>query len=287
MSRVATAFKLVKDWANTQLALVIAYGVDLTGITILMYNMAPTDSTRWAFFAMGYLLVTVKLTAIRKRWLVAWGIAAIVNVFTTTSFFVTTSVPETTRPAPLYVVSSQEAFDTAQGEYTKFHDGKDEATAANRLTLLRDQYNPAATEAIGLKLESARTNLTEAKERALHEPVTGLEVFGRVPRLIAAQPEFAVFTLVGFWFFAGCFVELVLFYLKGGRFRRVKAEESKTDGAIGTSDLVVPVELTTSLVYPRSEGGDLVPPMNASRLLGVPFDVALALYSEEKERTGK
>lgn len=276
----------VKGWTNTQLALVIAYGVDLTAVTILMYNIAPGDVTKWAYFAMGYLLVTVKLTAIRKGWLVAWGIAAIVNVFTTTSFFVTTSVPETVRPAPQYVVDSKAAFDLAQIEYDTFQTGRQDAINGNRLTLLRDQFTPAASEAVGLKLETARSNLTAAKERAAAEPVTALEVFGRVQRLLEAKPDFAVISLIVFWLFASTFVELVLFYLKGGRFRSVKptTNDAKTDGSDDPTPPVVSDDLTVTPPYPRNHDGTLVPPAVAAGMMAVTFDVALALYAEERKK---
>lgn len=276
----------VKAWANTQLALVIAYGVDLTAITILMYNIAPGDITKWAYFAMGYLLVTVKLTAIRKGWLVAWAIAALVNVFTTTSFFVTTSVPETVRPAPIYVVDAQATFDLAQTEYDTFQTGKQAAIDSNRLTLLRDQFTPAASEAVGLKLETARANVTRAKERALAEPVTALEVFGRVQRLLEAKPDFATVSLILFWLFASTFVELVLFYLKGGRFRKAVATTvgTKTDGGNVSTTAAMNEELTATPSYPRNHDGSLVPPAVAAGTIGVNFDVALAMYANEKEK---
>lgn len=279
----------VKTWANTQLALVIAYGVDLTAITILMYNIAPGDVTKWAYFAMGYLLVTVKLTAIRKGWLVAWGIAACVNVFTTTSFFVTTSVSETVRPDPIYVVDAKATFELAQVEYDTFQTGRQAAIDGNRLTLLRDQFTPAASEAVGLKLEGARRNLTIAKERALNEPVTALEVFGRVQRLLETKPDFAVISLILFWLFASTFVELVLFYLKGGRFRKVVAttDGAKTDGSDVPAPVVVSDELTVTPPYPRNHDGTLVPPAVAAVSMNVSFDVALALYAEERSKDDK
>lgn len=277
----------VKTWANTQLALVIAYGVDLTAITILMYNIAPADVTKWAYFAMGYLLVTVKLTAIRKGWLVAWAIAACVNVFTTTSFFVTTSVPETVRPAPVYITDATAAFDLAQTEYDTFQTNRQAAIDGNRLTLLRDQYTPAASEAVGLRLETARTRLTEAKTRAAAEPVTALEVFGRVQRLLEAKPDFAVISLIVFWLFAATFVELVLFYLKGGRFRPSRAAGDKAEGVVGDEPPIVSPELTASPVYPRGRDGALIPPAVAAGMLAVSFDVALALYAEERQKGEK
>jgi hypothetical protein len=275
-----------KAWANTQLALVIAYGVDLTAITILMYNIAPGDVTKWAYFAMGYLLVTVKLTAIRKGWLVAWAIAALVNVFTTTSFFVTTSVPETVRPDPIYVVDAKATFTLAETEYNTFQTGRQDAINTNRLTLLRDQFTPAAAEAVGLKLEGARSNLTDAKQRALHEPVTALEVFGRVQRLLEAKPDFAVISLILFWLFASTFVELVLFYLKGGRFRSVKPpnNDAKTDGGDDPTPPAVSDELTVTPPYPRNHDGTLVPPAVAAGMMAVTFDVALALYADERKK---
>jgi len=274
----------VREWTNTQLALVIAYGVDLTAITILMYNIAPKDITMWAFFAMGYLLVTVKLTAIRKKWLVAWAIAALVNVFTTTSFFVTTGAPEHERPAPLYVVAAQETFQKTEAEYTTFQTGKAAAIEANRLTLLRDQYNPAATEAMALRLSTDRRSLTEAKQRALLEPVTGLEVFGRVPRLLATTADFATISFICFWLFASIFIELVLFYLKGGRFRQPKVETIEADETQVVEPATVPTDLTATPVYPRQNDGSLVPPMIAAPQMNVSFDVALALYSEERKK---
>lgn len=283
---VRNAIAAIKTWANTQLALVIAYGVDLTAVTILMYNIAPGDVTKWAYFAMGYLLVTVKLTAIRKGWLVAWGIAAVVNVFTTTSFFVTTSVPETVRPDPIYVVDAKATFTLAETEYNAFQTGRQAAIDTNRLTLLRDQYTPAASEAVGIKLETARANVTRAKERALNEPVTALEVFGRVQRLLEAKPDFAVISLIVFWLFASTFVELVLFYLKGGRFRRVRptTDTAKTDGADEPVVPAVSEELTVTPVYPRNHDGSLVPPAVAAGTMGVSFDVALALYADERKK---
>jgi hypothetical protein len=280
------AVAAVKAWANTQLALVIAYGVDLTAVTILMYNIAPGDVTKWAYFAMGYLLVTVKLTAIRKGWLVAWAIAALVNVFTTTSFFVTTSVPETIRPDPIYVVDAKATFTLAETEYNTFHTGRQDAIDTNRLSLLRDQFTPAAAEAVGLKLETARRNLTIAKERALAEPVTALEVFGRVQRLLETKPDFAVISLIVFWLFASTFVELVLFYLKGGRFRKVRTttDATKTDGADDPTPPAVSEELTTTPPYPRNHDGSLVPPAVAAATMNVSFDVALALYADERKK---
>jgi hypothetical protein len=279
----------VKTWANTQLALVIAYGVDLTAVTILMYNISPNDVTKWAFYAMGYILVTVKLTAVRKRWIVAWAIAATVNVFTTTSFFVTTSVPETIRPLPIYVTDAQATFDLAQTEYDAFQTGRQDAINGNRLTLLRDQFTPAASEAVGLKLETARSNLTRAKERALAEPVTALEVFGRVQRLFEEKPDFATVSLILFWLFASTFVELVLFYLKGGRFRSVKptVDAPKTDGADEPMAPIVSDDLTVTSTYPRNHDGSLVPPAVAASTMNVSFDVALALYAEERSKDDK
>jgi hypothetical protein len=271
----------LKKWANEYLALCIAYGVDLTGITVLMANIAPPNDTKWAFFGLGYLLVTVKLTAVRKKWMLAWVIAALVNVFTSTSFFVTATVPETTRPLTTYEVAAKDAFDKAVKNEDDFKTGKKNAEDENRLTLLRDQYNPTVEASLRNETESVRTKLTEATERAKHEPVTGLEVFGRVPRLLKEKSDFAAISLVLFFTFASGFVELALFYLKGGRFRTVKA--IKTEGASGveTVEPVKPPAVTT--VYPRDREGRLIPPFVAARQLGINTTEAMKRYEEEKE----
>jgi hypothetical protein len=257
----------VRDFLQGPVALFLAYGVDLMVISMFMWNIAPQDLTMAAYFTIGFLVVTYKLQAASFGWIPVWAVAAALNAYTGTSFFVATAAPDTERPKPEYLVQAIEDKTRKESAYNLFMTNKQDAIDKNRLTLLRDTLTPKAELESKTALDGAISALNNAQAMFGGSRATALEVFGRIPKLLE-HPDAAKVTLLVFSAGTSSFLEFVLFYAVGGRFKKgLRLPKSK--------DKPVPKE--DKGAYPFDKRGKPLLPVQAAAILKISLDEAVAM----------